>query len=69
MGTPNRKKVPELHHENVFSEALKTGSKRPNFGEKHHVQHLSQVTDATRATRTAFEADDAFHSGQMPEPP
>jgi hypothetical protein len=26
MGTPNRKKVPELHHENVFSEALKACS-------------------------------------------
>ena len=30
----------------------------PNFRKQHHVQHTTQIADATRAARALFETDD-----------
>jgi hypothetical protein len=69
MGTPNRKKVPELHHEKPIFGFLKAGSKGPYFREKYHVQHLAQVTHAACAACAAFEANDTLHGREVPEAP
>ena len=41
----------------------------PDFREKHHIQHFSQVTDPAGAAGAALEADDPLHRGDVPESP